>query len=253
MLADQTGKENVYHVGDKVQDAQIIKLTKNKMVLLRSNGQLETFYLRKPDKLNPDLSSWDLAVKRIDDNLYHIDPLEITKGVSSVGEVIEMLDLGDAYEGKSSKGVQVGSITHHPLGAKLGLEKGDVITTINDISAVDSKQRIKIFDTIAALPMGSHIEVALLRGGKPKTISYLLKQLEKPSPFSNPILGDNANEEKQEDDELFKLSKNAQRQQSRRRFEHVHRTHEQHDQAITDMRQRLLTNMKERTHNRRVW
>ena len=153
MLADQTGKESVYYVGDKVHDGQIMKLTKNKMVVLRNNGQLETFHLRNPDTLNPGLSSWDTAVKKIDDGLYHLDPLEITKGVSSVGEVIELLDLGEAYEGSTLTGVEVGSIGHHPLGAKLGFVKGDVITSVNDIAATNSKQRIKIFDAIAALPM----------------------------------------------------------------------------------------------------
>lgn len=250
MVTDQTGKEEVYHVGDKIQDAQVIKLTKNKMVLLRGNGQQETFYLRKPDKLTPGLSKWEYAIKRVDDNLYHLDPVEITKEITSVGEVIEALDLGDAHSQEGSKGVLVGVISHHPLGQRLGLQTGDIITKVNDISAVDAKHRIAIYDAIAELPMGGHIHVTLLRDGAEKTISYLLKRLEKPSPFGNP-LEQEITPEAQEEDELFKLGQNAQRQQKRRRFEHAHRTQEQHETALSDMRQRLLENMRERSRTRR--
>lgn len=252
MVADQTNKEQVYHVGDKIQDAQIIKLTKNMMVALRDNGQQETFYLRKPIKMTPGLSSWEYAIKKIDDNLFHIDPIELTKELTSVGEVIEALDLSGVYKNNQSQGVRVGSVDHHPLGEKLGLQHGDLVTKVNNIPALSTKDRIKIYDAIAALPMGERIHVSLTRDGSEQTISYLLARLERPSPFSNPVTTD-APEGAAEDDELFKLSKNAQRQQKRRRFEHVHRTHQQHDDAVSDMRKRLLGDMRDRSHHRRVW
>lgn len=251
MVVDQTGKESVYHVGDKIHDGQIIKLTKNKLVLLRNTGQQETFFLRKPDEIKPGLSSWDYAIKKIDDALYHLDPVEITKEITSIGEVIEALDLGGSYENNISKGLQVGILTHHPLGKKLGLEQGDIIVSVNDIAAETPKQRIQIYDALAALPMGGHIHLKITRNGSEKTISYLLKRLEKPSPFGNPVT-DEIPEETTQEDELFKLGKNAQRSARRRRFDHVHRTEEQHEAAISDMRKRVLENMRERAHNRRT-
>lgn len=252
MAADTTGKEQVYHIGDKINDGQVIKITKNQMMVIRGNGQQETFSLRKNDILQPGISSWDCAIKKIDSLLYHLDPLEITKVITSIGEVIEALDLCGAYQDGKSIGLRVGSIKHHPLGEKLGLLSGDIITKINELPTTDSKERIAIYDAIAALPMGGYIHLKVTRDSKEIDLSYLLKRLEKPSPFTAPDDKKIENKEQSPGNDLFKLSKETQRQQSRRRFEQVHRTQEQHDAAISEMRKKMIDDMRNRAPNRRV-
>jgi len=251
MVTDQTGKEQMYHIGDKISDGQIIKITKNQLLLIRSNGQQETFFLRKVDKLNPGLSSWDTAIKKIDDSLYHIDPIEIIKEITSIGEVIEALDICGAYKDKKPIGLLIGSLKHHPLGEKLGLISGDIITQINKLPVTNSKERIAAYDSIAALPMGGYIHLTITRSGKEIALSYLLKRLERPSAFSAPNKSESEKEQTSEQD-LFKLSKNSQRQQNRRRFEQIHRTQEQHETAVSEMRKKMLDEMRDRAPNRRV-
>ncbi len=253
MVADQTGKEQVYHIGDKINDGQVIKITKNQMIVIRSNGQQETFSLRKNEVLHPGISSWDGAIKKIDPALYHLDPIELTKAITSIGEVIEALDLCGAYNNGTSIGLRVGSLKHHPLGEKLGLMTGDIITKVNDLPTTTPKERIAIYDAIAQLPMGGYIHVSLTRDGKTLELSYLLKRLEKQSPF-NGTPEEKKNEENPQPpvDDLFKLSKDAQRHQNRRRFEQVHRTKDQHDAAVSEMRKKMLDDMRNRAPNRRV-
>jgi type II secretion system protein C len=251
MVADPTGKEQMYHIGDKINDGQVLKITKNQILIIRSNGQQETFFLRKTDKLSPGLSSWDAAIQKIDELLYHIDPVEIIKELTSIGEVIEALDICGAYKNNTSIGLRVGSTKHHPLGDKLGLKSGDIITKINNLPVTDSKERIAVYDAIAALPMGGYIHVTLLRNDKPIELSYLLKRIERPSPFApqNKAKDENA---KTPGEDLFKLSKDSQRQQNRRRFEQTHRTQEQHKEAVSEMRKKMLDEMKTRAPKRRV-
>jgi type II secretion system protein C len=251
MAADNTGKEQMYHIGDKINDGQVLKITKNQILIIRSNGQQETFFLRKVDKLSPGLSSWDTAIHKVDEMLYHIDPVEIIKELTSIGEVIEALDICGAYKNNSSIGLRIGSIKHHPLGEKLGLKSGDVITKINNLPVNDSKERIAVYDAIAALPMGGYIHVTLLRDGTQVELSYLLKRLERPSPFSPQNQPKNESE-KAPGDDLFKLSKDSQRQHNRRRFEQAHRTQEQHQTAVSEMRKKMLDEMKTRAPKRRV-
>jgi len=250
VIADQTGKEQAYRVGDKINDGQILKITKNQVIIIRGNGQQETFYLRKTEKLIPGLSSWDFAIKKIDDQLYHLDPVEVTKEITSIGEVIEALDLCGAFENGKAKGMRVGSIKHHPLGEKLGFQPGDIITKINELPVTSTKERMAVYDTIAALPMGGYIHVSLLRGGSALDISYLLRRLEKPSPLTTTPDGKEMATNVPED--LFKLGKDAQRLQKRRRFEHIHRTQDQHDAAVADMRKKMLDDMRSRAAQRRV-
>jgi type II secretion system protein C len=251
MIADNTGKEQMYHIGDKINDGQVLKITKNQILIIRGNGQQETFFLRKPDKLSPGLTSWDAAIHKIDDLLYHIDPVEIIKELTSIGELIEALDICGAYKNNASLGLRIGSIKHHPLGEKLGLKSGDIITTVNNLPVNDSKERIAAYDAVAALPMGGYIHLNLLREDKPIELSYLLKRLERPSPFS-PQNQPKTDSDKGPGEDLFKLSKDSQRQQNRRRFEQAHRTQEQHQAAVSEMRKKMLDDMKTRAPKRRV-
>jgi type II secretion system protein C len=252
MVADQTNKESIYHVGDKIQDGQIIKITTNKMIVLRSNGQLETFYLRKPEKLKPGLALWEYAIKKIDDATYHVDPAELSKAISSVGELVEALNLSAEYAGDTPVGVRLDTIEHHPLGKHLGLQEGDIITSINSLPTTGTKELIRVYDELSALPLDSRLDVALSRGTEKKTVAYLLKKLRKPSPFEAAANASSNDEDQSGDKELFKLGKDAQRRQNRREFAHDHRTVEQRAAARGDMRKRLLENMRKRAPNRRV-
>ena len=252
MIADQTNKESMYHIGDKLQDGQIIKISTNKMVVLRSNGQLETFYLRKPDKLKPGLELWEYAIKKIDDATYHLDPRELSKAISSVGELVEALNLSAEYSKDTPVGVRLDTIKHHPLGEKIGLKEGDIVSSINTLPTTGTKELIRVYDELSNLPLDSRLEVAVTRGGAQKTMSYLLKKLSKPSPFeaAAETIGDS--EDQSNEENIFKLSKDAQRREQRRQFAHDHRSVEQRAAARGDMRKRLLENMRNRAPNRRV-
>jgi len=254
MVADQTGKEHVYRIGEKIQDAQVLKLTKNKMVVLRANGQQETFYLRKPEKLTSGLSKWEYAIKKIDENLYHIDPLEFTKEITSAGELVELLNIGAHYENSTPTGVRIGNLSHHPVGGHLGLQEDDIITSINQIPTITAKDRIRILDTISKLEKGEQIIVIFKRGTKQKTYTYLLAKIEKPSPFELSTQRQlEQPETNSQNEELFKLGKDAQKRERTRRFQERHRTKEQQAMIVKDLRQRLLENMQQRSRNRRVW
>ena len=69
MMTDETNKEAIYHVGEKIKDAQLIKVTKNRVVVIRSNGQHETIYLRKDD-FKPEIArkpSLEEIVKKLNE------------------------------------------------------------------------------------------------------------------------------------------------------------------------------------------
>ena len=254
LIADQTNKENTYYVGSKLQDGQVIKMTKNKVIILRASGQQETHYLRKPEKLTATLENWDFAIKKIDEKMFHIDPTEFVKEVTSVGELVEALELGTVYQKGKAIGMRVGDVQDNPVGAHLGLKEADMITSINGIDTLTPENRKKIHANVLGLKLGDQIIVDIDQNGTKKTITYLLKKLQKPSPFDAPTDKNKKGEkEDAKENELFKLGPNAKRRQRRRSFEHRHRTAEQQGAALGEMRSRLLANMRGRAHNRRVW
>src|SRR3990172_7939187 len=71
-------KSKNYHVGDKIEDAQLIKIFKNKIILIRSNGQQETLYVSPHDAELEELMSpkgnWNNVIFKNDDRHFVIDP-----------------------------------------------------------------------------------------------------------------------------------------------------------------------------------
>ena len=150
MLADETQKESIYHIGDKIKDAQLIKITRSRIVLIRSNGQHETLYLKKDDQIS-GLSikkQLDEIVKKIDANNYQIDPENFISEVESLGMFSEKLSLITAHKKGRAIGVKVGVLEEKSIGPALGLQKDDIIKTINDIPTTSRKNKINIYDNL---------------------------------------------------------------------------------------------------------
>ena len=80
-----------------IYDAQILKIFPNRVIVVRSNGQQETLYLREQDAkkdfsfdIEKDLESFKIVS---DDGELHLPLNLFLKHVKTLGQFIEMLDL----------------------------------------------------------------------------------------------------------------------------------------------------------------
>ncbi len=250
MIADETNKEKIYHLGDKIKDGQLIKITRNKIVLLRSNGQQEIFLLRKETKPGEEIpEKWKYVIKKIDENKFALNPKEFSKKIQSLGQLIEELDLIPAYQKGNIVGMRIGTIKENEISSVFGLNKNDIIVSINDLNTADISNRIKIYDNVIQSELNDTIEVALKRNEQDVTISYKLEKIEKPKKkmFIQPATGDQTPTPAVE----LKMSRDQKRERQIRNFEKTHRTPKQQT-IISDIRERILKNMKSRSQNRRV-
>lgn len=249
MIADEAGKEGIYHIGEKIKDAQIIKVAQNRVIFLRANGQQETFYLRKDDLEADPAEKWKSIVKKIDDQNFQVDPQSFKVEVDSLGNFIERAGIiGTAYSNGLPVGTIVGKSTVGDIGEMLGLVENDIITSINNLHTNDAKERVKIFDAITAMTEGSTIQVTLNRAGKNVTLSYQLAKLEKPKKLS--FFGGKQAEKPTTEQEL-KMSRTQQREHTIREFERQQPANK-HQQTLTEIRKRLLENLHNRLRNART-
>ncbi len=91
-----------------------------------------------------------------------------------------MLDLTTLYKEGKSIGVRVGQIAPDSLGALLGLQKNDVIITINTISTADNKSRFALYQKVTNLGEDDIITVELRRNNQEVTINYTLQDFKRP-------------------------------------------------------------------------
>ena len=178
---NKTKKESTHKIGDKLGDAQLIRIFNNKIMLLRSNGQQEVLYLREQDaKFDAGYSmidEWNLVVKQMSNDSFIVDPIAFVKRVQDLGQLIEMLHLITAYKQGISIGCRVGKLDEKSIGTALGLQPGDIITAIDGIQANNMENRLKIYQNILHKKEEKLIVVQMLRNKEEIVFEYRLREM----------------------------------------------------------------------------
>lgn len=182
MIADnKTNQEGTFKVGDTVQDAQLIRIFSNKIILLRNNGQQEVLYLREQDaKTDPafaQINDWHTSVTRKDGTHFHIASFPFLKRVENLPHFIEMLNLTTAYQKGEPVGMRIGSISQDSLGAALGFIAGDIVTEIQQIPATTIQNRVTIYNTIIKMSLPNVVELKFLRNGRLGQFFYEIEEM----------------------------------------------------------------------------
>ena len=255
MLTDETQKENIYHLGDPIKDALLLKIARNRITLLRSNGQHETIFLRKEDNPQednpqplPPAQQWNHVIKKVEENSFLIDRTEFPKAFPTLGSLIQAFSLLTIYRDGKPVGIKIGNnLAPNSLGTAMGLVKGDIIMTINSIKTANKKNRITIYDKAIQMKKEDSLSIELERNQQPFTLTYKLTHIEKELkgffPTSQP------DQPKQEAPQL-KMSQLQAREERTRKFAQQHPPRQ--EKAIEEIRQRLLENMRARARNTRV-
>lgn len=249
IIEDEAKREAVYHVGDTLKDAQIIKIAQNRITALRVNGQHETISLRKEEK-KPDLEKkeWDDIVRKIDESTFEIDIIKFPREIASLGALMERLSLITEYQKANPIGIKVLNLPPGSIGSALGLQQNDLITSINGINTADKKDRIKIYDTIANLKKNNTIKASIKRNNTEVTLTYNLTDIKKVK--KRIFAPGKKSTEPTTEEKLFKLSSLQEREKQRREFAEKHKSRQTN--VIEEIRKRLLDNMKSKVRNTRT-
>jgi type II secretory pathway component PulC len=175
----------LYAAGEMVEDAEILKIYRNKVAFLRSNGQMETIFLRSAeatsDQTQESKISWEDVVYKIDDNKFAIDPQEIKTRFINAAQFIDSLNLTTAIFQDVAIGSRIGVMSPDAIGKAIGLRYGDIILTVNDMPVKTTKDRIevyKIIQDLASKDEEATIRVKLVRNQGQVEIDFVLKSID---------------------------------------------------------------------------
>ena len=173
----KTKMEQLHKIGDVVEDAHLIFVGKNKAMFIRSNGQQETLFVsaeaaQKDSLYAPPLVSG--AVERIDEYHYIVSINQFVKEVHNLAQFLDNLDITTAFDQGRVLGCRIGKLTPKSIGSALGLQYGDIITSIDNISAITTADRVKIFKNIEKAVNNQQVVATILRSGHAITLTYTL-------------------------------------------------------------------------------
>lgn len=175
IIRDQRDQiERSYQVGDDLEDAQIMRILPNKVLIIRANSQQETLFLREQDVI-ADLDSiepdWTNLITKKSENAYLIKTKEFVDYIKNLGNFIDLLNLITAYKAGVSIGIKIGNKTVSPVVTQLGLQSDDIITNINDFSVASATGRMQAYNS-AIDPKTTLITVKILRNQSEITLEY---------------------------------------------------------------------------------
>ena len=181
IIADEeTKKETINKVGDKIEDAQLIRIFSNKAMFIRSNGQQEILYLREEDaQLDPVYASvegWDEVLEKNSEKNYTIYIDTFVERIKSLGQLIDELDMISVYKKGKGIGTRIGYLPVNSVGNALGLKKGDIITEINGIAATNTRNRLSIYKSVITLSKNDILTINIIRDGQDAVLTYQLTE-----------------------------------------------------------------------------
>lgn len=202
VLDTKTKLQASYKVGDEVEDAQLIRIFKNKAIFLRSNGQQETIFLDQDDVLlNDPEVNWKHIIEETSSTEYLVDQNKFIKKINNISEFISQMNLTGAFKDGKSVGIKVGAAQKDSVGPALGFKAGDIIKKVNNIDASSAEE---IYNNILKQKANNSIIVDILRSGEKVKNTYSLKEVIFPDEKRKP----DPRKTEDENEEELRLDKN---------------------------------------------
>lgn len=172
--------EQSYKVGDMVDDAQIIKMYPHNVSVIRSSGQQEMLYLRDEDaakdlKYESNTMLDDVVYIRPNQkDVYEIAVPIFLQKIASLGQLLDALEIATVYKQGTSIGMRVGRVEKDSLAQELGFKADDIIVQVQGMPVDSVENRMKAYEQVIALPIGSTVQVSVQRAGKDVQLQYVL-------------------------------------------------------------------------------
>jgi type II secretory pathway component PulC len=180
----KTKEEKMLKIGDRIEDGQLIRIFRNRVIIIRSNGQEEVLYLRDKDAAtdlgNQSSERWVNVIKKTGDSSFAVDPYGFAHAVPSLSDLLQQLDPLTVYQRGRPIGIRLGMMDPASVGPEIGLQPGDLIVSVAGIPATTPKRRVDAYHKIIALPLGSIFDISLVRHNQPMSISIKIQELGQP-------------------------------------------------------------------------
>lgn len=160
-------QQNLYKVGDAVQNATV-KMVFREKVILSVNGQDEVLEIeeirgrasgRMPPQTVTKSRRQKITLKRS----------QIESSVKNVNELMKQVKIRPHTENGQAAGLMLSSIQRGSIFRRMGLRSGDVITGVNGNSLVSVDDALKIYENMKS---SSNMSIEIKRRGRNRTIDY---------------------------------------------------------------------------------
>lgn len=187
IIADRSGQQNVYRLGQTVPDAgKLVEVDKDR-VFIDHDGTRVAIALPQEDMPGPVASAQPLAppaaddsadnsdedfdpnVEDLGDNRYRIPRETLDHSVNNLSQLLTQIRAIPNIQDGRTNGFALSEIEPGSVFDEMGLEEGDVLRMVNGQTITDPAQAMQMMNS---LRYSSQISIQVLRDGNPTTLTY---------------------------------------------------------------------------------
>lgn len=177
LIADEGngGVTRGYGIGDKLADAEVVKIERNTVTIRRGNGDLEVLTVGEGGEDRPAAAARpapepDEEISQVSDNSFVVDRGLVERYITDLDAIARM---GRAIPHRGTDGeidgYRLSGIRRHSLGEKLGIKNGDIVHSVNGNPLTSMQGAMQAY---TSLQSEGDFEFEITRRGQRMTLEY---------------------------------------------------------------------------------
>jgi general secretion pathway protein C len=183
---NQTNRQDRYPVGSTVSGAKVVMILRNKVVLnIDGRNELLVMGIEKIRSSKPEVEKADITntpgrqparpargVSREEGLNYTISRDLIQQGVDNIGQLMSEVRMTPYLKGGNPVGFRLTQIKDDSLFKAMGLQNGDILTSVNGQSILAAEDMMKAY---GAIKEGNSFTVTIMRNNRSMTLNYMVR------------------------------------------------------------------------------
>ncbi len=173
---ENTRKQNLYRVGDTIQDA-IVKMVLREKVILNVSGRDEILEIEKvPESFRGAPTTYGLTAaptpSRPRSQKITLRRSQIESAVEDLNQLLTQVNIRPHYEDGRPDGLLLTRLRPGSIFLRMGLRNGDIITGVNENPIASVDDVLKFYENLKS---ADSVSLQLKRRGRSRTIDYTIK------------------------------------------------------------------------------
>ena len=162
-------KQDLYRVGDTIQNATVKKILRGKVVLsINDKEEILTMEEGTAKRTSNKPLPRSTRPGKEGDNIV-LSQSELERSMDNIHQLLSQAKVRPSFKNGKSQGLAITNIKRGSLFEKLGLQNGDIVQGIDGRDITSTKDVMEMYDKIKS---GSQVALQLLRKGEEKIINY---------------------------------------------------------------------------------
>ena len=166
-----TDRSGLYKKNDSIGDLKVVKIESGKIVVEKDGSQCEVFLTRKSTQLAKENNS---GIVLDESGTMVISKFQVMTEMMKANELLAKVKIQPLPDAETNKlrGFRIDNVPSGSIIEAAGIHDGDVICSVQGQQLASMQDALRMFNKVQNQ---SRIEVTLLRGEKPITLKYEIK------------------------------------------------------------------------------